>query len=527
MQPVRYGDLLFQSDMLSARRDDGTEFRLSRQERALLLRLVRQPGRLVTRAQLLAELGDLDGVIGERNIDYLINRLRNRLGDSARNPRFIATQYGEGYVWLVEPVVSEPVSAFLLIGPVFGLDPQSRALASVLTRLTSTASAALGGQRKVVCLPDWKRGKGMADTIDYNLEVSLFEDGESIHMALILREGATGSTISSLRITLARLSDQEELDAFAKALSQAIWSHAALPNGDTPKPGDRPLHLRLHDAGIMFAGDPTESWRENSGRLAQAHLDNPDDPQIAVMLALNHYTRLHLEPFSPDAGPFDTTKWSAIEDEIERLTLAALPKANGDAMILFGIAELLRFIDRGYLQLSERLTEEAFRTSTAFAAAFSMKGQIAASRGEIDRSLILYDKAIELADAGTQFRHCMMFMKGVSLMAVNRRGAVDHLAAELYDADPNARLMFGPLFLSPKARHVPPALLPVFTALSVENGRDLLSLFYRASVRQFQNRQHQKNILHGVAIHLADHHGPDVIPSDLLKRFPGLLVRPQ
>ena len=54
---------------------------------------------------------------GERNIDFLVNRLRKRLGDNARKPRFIATQYGEGYVWLAAPVRQEPLSAFLLIGP--------------------------------------------------------------------------------------------------------------------------------------------------------------------------------------------------------------------------------------------------------------------------------------------------------------------------------------------------------------------------------------------------------------------------
>ena len=526
MKPVRYGDLLFQSDMLFARRDDGTSLRLSRQERALLLRLVRQPHRLVTRAQLLAELGDLDGAIGERNIDYLVNRLRNRLGDSARNPRFIATQYGEGYVWLVEPEVSEPVSAFLLLGPVFGFDPQSRALDHALKRLTATVSAALGGHRKVVCLPDWKRDKASADAIDYSLETSLYEDGERIHMALVLHEGTTGTSISSLRITLARPSDQMELDDVAQKLSRAIWSHAALPNGKAPKPTDRPLHLRLHDAGALFTGDKLDSWRENGVRLAQAHLDNPDDPQIAVLLALNHYTRLLLEPFS-GGGPFDATQWSATEDEIERLTLGALSRANGDPMILFGIAKLLRFVDRGYLQLAERLTEEAFQASTAFAAAFAMKGQIAASHGDLDGSLVLYDRAIELTEAETQFHRYLMFMKGVSLMAANRRNAVEHLATELYDSDPNARITIGALFLSPKARQVPAAIQPAIAAVPTEKARDLLSHFYRVSVRQFANKRHQKNILHGAAIHLADRHGSAVIPPDLQKRFPGLLVRPK
>lgn len=38
----------------------------------------------------------------DSNVDYLINRLRQKLSDEARQPRFIATRYGEGYVWIAE-----------------------------------------------------------------------------------------------------------------------------------------------------------------------------------------------------------------------------------------------------------------------------------------------------------------------------------------------------------------------------------------------------------------------------------------
>lgn len=99
MRTIRFNDLVFDHDMLSARRTDGTELRLTRQERALLLHFTQQPGKLLTRGRLLELMARDAGDTSERNIDFLVNRLRKVLGDDARKPRFIATQYGEGYVW--------------------------------------------------------------------------------------------------------------------------------------------------------------------------------------------------------------------------------------------------------------------------------------------------------------------------------------------------------------------------------------------------------------------------------------------
>ena len=33
-----------------------------------------------------------------RSVDYLVNRVRAKLSDDRRAPRFIGTRYGEGYV---------------------------------------------------------------------------------------------------------------------------------------------------------------------------------------------------------------------------------------------------------------------------------------------------------------------------------------------------------------------------------------------------------------------------------------------
>ncbi len=90
--------------MKSAKHPDGSTIRFSRQEHSLLLCFVRSPHIPVSRADLLNALGDRDGRLSERNIDYLVNRLRKRLGDTVKDPRFIMTRYGDGYVWIADPV---------------------------------------------------------------------------------------------------------------------------------------------------------------------------------------------------------------------------------------------------------------------------------------------------------------------------------------------------------------------------------------------------------------------------------------
>lgn len=527
MQPIRYADLVFQPDMLSAQRDDGTMLRFTRQERALLLRLARQPDRLVTRLQLLNGLGDQAGDLNERNIDYLINRLRKRLGDSARAPRFIATQYGEGYVWIAAPVHAEKAAAFLLIGPVFGLADQTEPLQSTLNELGRRLGDLLGSECSVLCMPGWRFDPDRRiDDISYNLEISLLPEEGHIHIAAMLREGESFKPLAPFRLTLSETAESSaQLQGLAASVCQAIWSHAALPENAPATPEQPPLYLRLHDAGLLLTGGSI-SWRENAQRLEREHAQHPDDPALSVMLALNRYAQLLQAPVTPGEPPIDDERWQAIEDEMESLALDALPKAQGVPMLLFGIAKVLFFIDRDHLPLAQRLTDEAFKSSTAFATAFAMKGQIEASLGEIDRALTLYDRAIELAGQGSQFHIYLLILKSTALMAADQRGAVEQIATELYALDPAIRLKLGLFFVSPYARLVPPAIQSMLASLGPEQACALMRQLHRVSARQFRHAQHQKNVLRGPAVHLAERLGAAALPQELLKRFPGLGKRP-
>ncbi len=82
-------------------RVDGQAILLTRKEYALLALLVRHAGRVVTQPQLLRELW---GPTHEHDTHYLrilLAKLRQKLGDDAASPRYIATEPGVGlrFLW--------------------------------------------------------------------------------------------------------------------------------------------------------------------------------------------------------------------------------------------------------------------------------------------------------------------------------------------------------------------------------------------------------------------------------------------
>jgi DNA-binding winged helix-turn-helix (wHTH) protein len=513
MRPVRYHDLVFQPDMLLARRDDGGTIKLTRQERALLLRLVRQPHVLVTRGQLLGALGD-DGTISERNVDYLINRLRKRLGDSARDPRFLATQYGEGYIWVAEPVHDGPTSAFLVVGPVHGLAGDPGTLAA-MNAIAASIGSRLGPGRTVACIPDWHAGPLEAAKVSFSLEASTHLDEEGrLHLALVLREAGTRRLVTTFRKTMQRGDFRGEADEIARLALDAIWRDAASPAGADPTPGGKPMHLRMHDAALMLTADII-SWRENDQRLRRALAEAPHDPGNRVLLALNGYARLLQNLSDPESAPLDDENWAAVETEIEQLALGALDDAAGDPTLLLGIAKALYFVDRGHLALVERLTAEAFEASTAFAGIFAMKAQIANSRGDVDRALDFYDKAIELADQGTQFHIYLLVLKAIALMASEKRRALDELLPELYERDPPSRAGLGLYFASPQASGLPQHLEDTLRSAPIATASHALRHLHRIGARYFPKPAQRRAVLKGAATHLVRIHGPAVIPPCL------------
>jgi two-component system alkaline phosphatase synthesis response regulator PhoP len=75
----------------------GTPIELTATEIQLLAALARQPGRILTRAQLLDAARGTQEESFERAIDTHIKNLRRKLEPDPRNPRYLLTVYGLGY----------------------------------------------------------------------------------------------------------------------------------------------------------------------------------------------------------------------------------------------------------------------------------------------------------------------------------------------------------------------------------------------------------------------------------------------
>jgi len=87
---------------------EGTTVALSGAEYRLLRVFIDHPQRVLNRDQLLNLTQGRDAELFDRSIDLLVSRVRQRLGDDAREPIYIKTVRAEGYVFAVPVEISEP-----------------------------------------------------------------------------------------------------------------------------------------------------------------------------------------------------------------------------------------------------------------------------------------------------------------------------------------------------------------------------------------------------------------------------------
>jgi DNA-binding response OmpR family regulator len=83
---------------------DGKSIELTSMEFELLLILARRHGRKLSRDDILSELRGIDAAILTRSVDIMISRLRQKIGDTGKPPRFIQTIWGRGYSFVGQPV---------------------------------------------------------------------------------------------------------------------------------------------------------------------------------------------------------------------------------------------------------------------------------------------------------------------------------------------------------------------------------------------------------------------------------------
>lgn len=94
-----FKDIIFDFDKLCLTKN-GVEIPITKVEVKLLELFIRNKGKVLTKAQILEKIWDIDGdFIDENTVNVNIRRLRTKIEDDPSNPAFIKTVFGIGYMW--------------------------------------------------------------------------------------------------------------------------------------------------------------------------------------------------------------------------------------------------------------------------------------------------------------------------------------------------------------------------------------------------------------------------------------------
>ncbi len=495
----------FDEGFLTAVRCDGAGLRFTRQERALLSLLAQHPGRLFIREELFAAMGSRGS---DRNLDYVVNRLRAKLGDTAPEKRFISTQYGEGYVWVATAAEPAKAEAYLTIGPVRPAD--DACLSQVLAPLQDALRQRLGKPGDVAIAPELDATA--AGQARFSLAVSVHRTAGRVHMAFALRHGPSGEVAAAFHETFEIAPSAEALEALADAVTEAAWKRMALGPAAAPAPTDHPLHVRMHDASVLL-DPPGATWVANGEQLARQRARNKTDPVLAVMWAMHLFGRMLLAPGSPEA-------MTEQEGEIEALVLEHLAAVRSDPMLALAAAKLLLGVNRGHEDLAEELANAAFAGSAAFAAAFPMLGQIKAQRGDLDEARRLYDEGLSLCEPGSAYELYVQILKATTLMAQDDRAGVEDCYRRIVEITPHAPEQFGVMMLPPTDEGLARRLARVIDQMDEERARRSIAYLHRRVASHFQRPTHVANIMAGPLVHLTRRFGPGVVSDEIWTALP-------
>ena len=83
---------------------DGKPLDLTTMEYELLVLFMQFPNKTFSRDELMNRLRGIDAELFSRAVDTLVSRLRNKLKDTSKTPRFIKTIWGRGYTFVGEQI---------------------------------------------------------------------------------------------------------------------------------------------------------------------------------------------------------------------------------------------------------------------------------------------------------------------------------------------------------------------------------------------------------------------------------------
>lgn len=531
---LQFSTWSFGPDLVNAyHRETGEAIHFTRTERALLLAFIESSGRVLQRELLLDVVSGLDSEVADRSIDFVIHRLRRKLQDSARDPSYIATQYGEGYVWIAEPIsIPQPASgAFVVVGPLRGLGfaprlaDRGRQFAKTLTeeidRLTAPENRTVLDRH----CPAPETFDGEPPQLAVTLSFLETSDGR-LECALSLRRFASGTIIKIDRIMVCdektdRTAERDRAVQLARKLTDAIWFSLHDGRGSDASPDVAPLSISLHEASERLVGS-RETWLDAEQRLRLALREAPDDYQAKLMLASALHSRYVL---SDPTVPIASAVRRRDEAEIETLVTSALPHLQDNGIYALTAAKLLYFVNKTHRKLSMELAECAFASTTAFATAFALLAQLHMWEGQMDEARTLYEQGQELATRGSHFHLYILVLKAHAHMAMGFDGSP--AADEIYSVKPVTRSQLA-LFLAPTHRIDLSAEITAFLNHIDETGaRACIRHLHYIAARHFQFGTHRKNLLRRPVRLLLERFGSRFIPEDIRADIPSDLLLPR
>ena len=199
---VRFGT--FEADLATRElRKSGVRIKLHGQPFEVLAMLLERPGQAVPREELRQRLWSTDTFVDfDAGVNTAINRLREALGDSAENPRFVETLPRRGYRFIapVEPESSDQ--------PVAGI-PRKPSLSEPV--------------RTAVPVPAWIHGRTKALALVLGVVVALLIALSWTRAYERLFSHPSPPHVNSLAVLpLANLSGDPEQDFFADGMTEAL-----------------------------------------------------------------------------------------------------------------------------------------------------------------------------------------------------------------------------------------------------------------------------------------------------------------
>lgn len=521
---IDYANMRFTPDFARAIAPSGEEVRFSRRERALLVFFSQHPHQVIRRERLLGAIEPQDMGLLDRNIDYIVSRLRRKLRDSTRQPTFIATQYGEGYRWVATPGTTAsgrdhtPESPpLLVIGPVRGLDHlnDQASIRENLDTIHRGLKSRFKGADEIRVAMECDTDRFLQ--CRFSLEISVLKTARRVRASSILRDGRTGyihgAWQGSSDVIGSRNALSQVLDDYVDEVHQRVLTASMVPPPATLSTSQVPLEVALDQAARLFSAG-ADKHEQVTGFLRSKLAADPHDHRAGILLASN----LHVAMVRQNPSTLSSDSFQRSLLEIESLVVEHLGGAQDEPLFLSAAAKLLYIV--GHRKLALELAEAALDQDVSYAAVLMTYAQIQMFEGDLQCALDYYDFALERSE-DDQFRSLILVLKATALRAQGTMAPLPGIVEEVVSRDENMRLLLHASLLGDQPE-CDAAVLQLAPLLPAEEWRQQLRLNYYVNARLFRRRDHRQQLLRGILQLAIQHAGNHVLFAELQSDLPQL-----